>query len=84
MDMPFEIDLELKEAVDHILLAAARLEYLPLMTSDGEIVAGYINTADRLRDIADSLMPPGKTPVEEGGAQVFYIEQERSKRRLGH
>jgi hypothetical protein len=79
-----DIDAALQTARDQILLAAMGVECLPTLSADGDVVAGYVNIAIQLRDIADLLCPPGKAPAEEGGATVYYLEQERSKRRLGH
>jgi hypothetical protein len=84
MEQPCNFETFIATAVDSMLLAATNIDSAIYSSIDGDEIASLINLRDLLRDYATALSPPGKTPKDEGGATVYYIEQERSKRRLGH
>ena len=55
--LPDSTEDAVKQAVTRMLQAASLLATAADMAEDGEIVEHYINSAIRLRDLANSLLP---------------------------
>lgn len=77
VSLPATIEEAVDGAVKRILRAASDLCLAADLAQDGEIVSHYINSAIRLRDLANSLSPGGTDWPKEGAAIIDLKTRER-------
>ena len=70
---PTNEDQAVKQAVTRMLQAATLLTAAADLADDGCIIEHYINSAIRLRDLANSLLPD-KPEWPKDGAEIYDIK----------